>query len=195
MIVCSTGYDLNSTIHQSLAECLCVVNNILLVNLKFRLQCLFEADCLSCDHMHQWSALNTWEDCFVKVILVRNFLTAQNHSASRSAQCLVCRGRHNVCIWNWAWMKSCCHKSCNMCHINHEHCTTCVCDLTEFLEINSSRISGCSCNDHFRFTFHCNLFHFIIINKSLIIDTIWYYMEIASGKIDRRTMCQMSAMV
>ena len=78
VIVCSTGYDLNSTIHQSLAECLCVVNNILLVNLKFQPQCLLEADCLGPDHMHQWSALNTREDCFVKVILVRNFLTAQN---------------------------------------------------------------------------------------------------------------------
>ena len=195
MIVCSTGYDLNSTIHQSLAECLCVVNNILLVNLKFRLQCLFEADCLGCDHMHQWSALNTREDCFVKVILVRNFLTAQNHSASRSAQCLMRRCRHYMSIRNWAWMKSCCHKSCNMRHIDHEHCTTCVCDLTESLEINGSRISGCPCNDHFWFTFHCKLFHFIIINESLVIDTIWYYMKITSGKIDRRTMCQMSTMV
>ena len=75
VIVCSTGYDLNSTIHQSLAECLCIVNDILLVYFKLRLKCLFKADCFRCDHMHQRSALDSRENSFVKVIFVCDFLT------------------------------------------------------------------------------------------------------------------------
>ena len=65
MIIRSTGNDLDTAVHQTLAECLRIVHDVLLVYLKFRLKRFFEADCLCRDHMHERATLDAREDRFV----------------------------------------------------------------------------------------------------------------------------------
>ena len=80
-------------------------------------------------------------------------------------------------------MKSCCHQTCNMCHINHQVSTAFICDLTEPLKINDSGISAGSCHDQLRLILHRQLLDLIIIDIALIIDTIRYNVEIFSGEV------------
>ena len=197
MVVCTIGYDLDATVLQTVAQCLCVIYNTLLICLEAVLQCLFEAYGFCCDDMHQRSTLNTREYGFVEVevIFLHGFFGYQDHTASRSAQCFVCRSGNDVCIVDRAWMKSCCHQTCDMCHIYHQICTAFVCDLTETWKINGSRISTCTGNDHFRFALHRDLFYFVIINESFVVNSIRYDVEISTGKVDRASVCQMSAVI
>ena len=43
MVVCTIGYDLDAAVLQTVAQCLCVIYNTLLICLEAVLQCLFEA--------------------------------------------------------------------------------------------------------------------------------------------------------
>ena len=135
--------------------------------------------------MHQRTSLDSWEDCLVKVVLVCRFLIAENHSAARSAQSLV-RGRcHDIRIRDRAWMKSCRHKTCYMCHIDHKKRAACVRDLTELLKVDRARVGTGTGNDHLRLALEGNLHHLVVIDESLVVHTVRYDMKIGSGKIDR----------
>ena len=157
VIVCTTGYNPDSSVHQTLAKSLGIVNNVLLILLKVICKGFFEADSLGCDHMHQRTSLNAWEHCLIEVIFICGFLIAENHTASRSTQRFMRSCGYHISIRNRARMKSCCHKSCNVSHINHQYCPNLICNLTELLEINGSCISGCTGNDHFGLTLQCDL--------------------------------------
>ena len=172
MIICSSGYNLHSTVHQSLTECLCIFDDLFLIFCEFRLQGFFEAYRFSCDHVFQWSSLDSREYSFIKVEFICCFLITEDQTASWSAQCLMCRRCCDICVRDRAWMKSCCNKSCDMGHINHQVCSYFIRDLTEFFEINDSCISTCSRNDHLWFFFYCDLTYLIIIDHTLVVHSV-----------------------
>ena len=104
-----------------------------------------------------------------------------------------CRG--HMRIGDGARMKTCCHQTCDVRHIHHQHCTDLIGNLSEFLEINRSGICGGSCNNHLRLCFQCDLTKLIIIDKSVVIDTVGNNLEILAGNIYRTSVCQMSAVI
>ena len=57
--------------------------------------------------------------CNFRYDLFCKFFTTQNHTATWTTKGFVCGGGYNISIGNRGWMKSCCYKSCNMCHIHH----------------------------------------------------------------------------
>ena len=185
MIVCTTGYDLDISVHQSLAKCLCIINDRFSVCFEIIGKSFLEADCFCCDHMHQRTALDTRENCLVEIIFICCFLIAEDHTATWSAQCLMCCRCYNICVWDRAFMHACCNQTCNMCHIYHKYGTDFIGDLTEFLKIDLTCISRSSCNDHLWLTFQCDLSYLIIIDKAFIINAIWYTVEIFTGHIHR----------
>ena len=73
--------------------------------------------------------------------LILSFLIPENKTTTRSAKCLVSSCSNYISIWEWAWMKACCHKSGDVCHIYHENSSACICSLSEFLKINGSAVS------------------------------------------------------
>ena len=92
-------------------------------------------------------------------------------------------------------MKSCCHETCNVCHIYKKDCANFVSDLPKFLEIDRSCICGGTCDDHLRLALLCDRHNIIIVDHTVIIHAVRYNIEIGSGKIDRTSVCQMSAVV
>ena len=82
-------------------------------------------------------------------------------------------------------MKPCGNKACNMRHIYHKHCTVCVCNISHCFKINFSWISGSTCNHKFRFNFINLLCKFLVINKSVFINTVRYKVEILTADISR----------
>ena len=81
-------------------------------------------------------------------------------------------------------MKSCCYKTCNMSHIYHKYSTYLIGNFPELLKIYCSCISTCACYNHLRLTFKCKSSHLIIIKVSVLIYTVWYYMEVLSRHIN-----------
>ena len=195
MVVRSSGNNLNASVHQSFAKSLRIVYDVLLIGLKLIRQRFLEAHCLCCDHMHQRAPLYSGENSLIKVILVCCLLICKDHTASGAAQRLMGRGGHYICIGDRAWMKSCCHKTCNMCHIYHQYRSYFVCHFPEFLKVNGSGIGRCSCNDHLGLTFQCNLPELIIINEAVIVDAIRNNLKILAGNVYRASMSKMAAMI
>src|SRR5699024_952027 len=147
VIVCITGHDLHTALLESLAECLGILHDLLLILPKLRLERFPEAHCLCRDHMHQRSALDSREYCLVEVKLLIHLVAGEDHSPARSAECLVGRCRRHMGVRDRAWMKACCNKFCNMSHVYHQVCSDFVCDLTEALEIDRARVCAGSCHD------------------------------------------------
>ena len=82
-------------------------------------------------------------------------------------------------------MKSRRNQTSNVRHVNHEHGTAGVRDLTEFLKVDRARVGTGTCNNHLRLALEGNLHHLVVIDESLVVHTVRYDMKIGSGKIDR----------
>ena len=150
MVVGSSRNDLDASVHQSLAEGLCIIDNSLLVNLEIIAERLLEADCLRRDDVHQRAALNAGENCLVEIVLFIYRVAGKNHSSTGTAQRLVGRRGRNVRIGDGARMKTCCHKSRNVRHIYHQNSAHLISHLTELLEIDCPGICRCTGNNHLR---------------------------------------------
>ena len=98
MVVRTAGYNVNSSGQKTFAESLSIVDDILCINLEFGRKSFFEAYCLSCNDMHERSALNSGEDCLIEIVFLSGFLIGKNHTASGSAKSLVCGCCNNVRI-------------------------------------------------------------------------------------------------
>ena len=133
--------------------------------------------------MHQRTTLNTGENCLVEIVFLSGFLIGKDHTTSWSSQCFMGCCGNNICIRDWAWMKTCGYQSCDMCHVYHQYSTYFICHFSEFLKINGSCISAGTCNDHLRLTFQSQFSHSVIIQETIIIYTIRYYLKIFTGYI------------
>ena len=141
------------------------------------------------------AALDAREYGFVKVELLIHFIAGEDHAAARSSQCLM-RGRcRHMRVRDRAGMESRRHESGDVRHIDHQIRADFVSDLAETLEIDRARVSAGAGNDHFRPALLRDLQHIVIIDHAFVIDAIRYDIEILSGHIDRRAVCQMAAVV
>ena len=195
MIVRSAGHDLDLTVHQSLCQRLGIVSHPLHILFELRLQRLREAHSLRCDHMHQRTALNPREHRLVEVVLFICRGSGHNHAAPRSPKGLVGGSCHNVRVGHRTLMQSGCHQSGDMSHIHHQHCPAGVSDLTEFLEIDGSRIGAGPCDDHLWLALHGDLHHVVVVDEALIVYPVGHNVKISSGKVYGASMGQMSAVI
>src|SRR5438105_9839817 len=86
MSIRATGYDVEPVGFQPVSQRLSIRNYISGVKLECRSQRLSERHRLGSDHVHQWAALQTWEDRSIN--LARNlFVIGENESGARAAQC------------------------------------------------------------------------------------------------------------
>ena len=177
MIVCTTGYNRNTSLHKACSKCLSIHKNLFLIILEVITECFLQCNSLCCDYMHQRAALSTRENSRIQFLCIF-FCTAENHTASWSAKCLMGCCCNNMCIRDRAWMQTCCHKTGNMGNINHQNSINLVCDFSKSLEINCSAVCAGTSNNQLRLTFKSNSFYFIIVNKTVFINTIRYTMEI-----------------
>ncbi|MPM58964.1 hypothetical protein SDC9_105799 [bioreactor metagenome] len=136
VVICSAGHDSESFVHQLCRQCLCIVDNLLLVYIEVLFHGFLEANSFGCNNMHQRATLYSRENCLVN--LLGKFALAQNHTASWASQCLVSSCSYKICIFNWIWMKFCSNKSCNVSHVNHEVSSHFICNFSESLEVYES---------------------------------------------------------
>ena len=82
-------------------------------------------------------------------------------------------------------MKSCCNKTCNVCHIYEKISSNFFCDICKNIKTDLSRISRSSCYDHLRFAFMCKLSDLIVIQNTVIIDIVRYEIVKDTRKVYR----------
>ena len=153
MIICSAGYQFYAAFGQTVCQSLRVFHYFFSVLFKFRFQSFTQANCFTCNHMHQGTTLNTRKNCFVNGFCI--FFFTKNQSASGAAQCFVGCCCYNVRPLHRIWMNACCNQTCNMRHIYHKHSAYFICNFTQTFKINDSCICTCTCNNHFWFYFFC----------------------------------------
>ena len=128
-------------------------------------------------------------------MLLCKFLAGKDHTTSRSAQCLMCCGCCNMCIWDRTLMIACSDKSRNMSHINHQKSTNFIGDLAETLEVDLSGICTCTGYDQLWLAFLCDALYLIIVDEAFVVDTVRNTVEVFTGKVNRASVCQMSAVI
>ena len=112
--------------------------------------------------MHQRAALCSREDRLVDRLGI--FFFAEDQAASRSAERLVRRAGYDVSVVYRILVETCRYQTCNVSHVNHEECTDFVCDLTEDIETDLSRISGCSANDQLRLVLASHFSYVVVVD-------------------------------
>ena len=135
--------------------------------------------------MHERTALCAREDGFVEVELVSSLPVAHDKTAAGSAKSLVCSSRYDISYSDGALMHTRGNKACDMRDIYHHICSDLVSDLSDALKINSSGICARTCKDHLRLTLKSDLFHLIIIYKTVGINAVMNTVKIFTGDIYR----------
>ena len=167
MVIRTAGDNVKPVLDEAACQRFRVQHDLVLVRLKLRLQRLAEADSLRCNDVAERSALDARKDRLVDG-LHDILAVAEDHTAARSAQGFVGRGRDNVRILERIRMLAGRNKARNVSHIDHEHRTDLVRDLAERFKIDGSGISRSTGHDHLRHLALCDLTHFIVIDAARI---------------------------
>ena len=86
------------------------------------------------------------------------------------------------------------HQAGNMRHIDHEERATGIADLTEFCEVNHSRVGAGARDNQLWLYLHSLLIKLVVVDSACLrTDAVCDKIEITSRHIDRGTMRQMAA--
>ena len=171
MVVRAAGNQIEALILEGCRQCLCVVNDALLVSLELRLECLAEADSLRRDDVLERTALGAREDRLVE-LLGKLLVVGEDNAAARTAQGLVGGGGHDVRIRNRALMQTGGDQTCDMRHIDEQVCADLVCDLSELFKINGTRISGGAGDDHLRLLLLRQVADCVIVDVAVVVYAV-----------------------
>ena len=120
-----------------------------------------ETNCLCGNYVHKRTALQSGEYSLVDR-LCKLFL-AENESASRSAESLMCRRRYYIGIGDGVHVQTSRNETCNMRHIDHEVCADFLGNLRDLLEIYRSCICTCAGYDELGLALESCFSHVVII--------------------------------
>ncbi|MNI42652.1 hypothetical protein D3C73_969530 [compost metagenome] len=193
MVVSTAGHKVKAFADERFGQYFSVFHNVFCICFKRRLQCFTKSYCFGSDHVHKWSTLCTREYRFIDSCCPR--LTAQNHTAARSAKCFVSCCSYKMRMWNWAWVKTRSNQTCDMSHIHHEESTYIVSDGSKLFKVDDTWVSTCTSNDHTRTMLECCFANFVIINtEGIFLHTISYEIIEKTGCINWTTMSQVTTM-
>ena len=194
MVVGTARDQFHSSASQAVSEGVGIADDLGLIFFEGGLECFAKADCLTGDDMHQRAALGAGEDRLVDCL--GEAFTAEDHTASGTAEGLVCSGGDDVRIGNRVGMQSGCDQTGDMRHIHHQVSTAGVSNFSEFGKVNRPRISGSTGDNQFGFMLHCQLHQFGVVDTAgLPVDAIGDDVEVFTGDVDLGAVGQMSTFV
>jgi putative ATPase len=192
MRIGTAGDELQTVIDECFAERFGIFDDVLLILLKGRFKRFLESDGLCRDDVHQGSSLNSGE--YGRIDFSSVFFFTEDDAASRPAERLVRRRRHEVGIRDGIHMETRRDESGDVSHIDKEQCPDLIGDFTELRKIKLARVGARAGDDHLRLHFESALANILIINLLRIgHDLICFRMEILSGDVDFHTVRQVTA--
>ena len=90
-------------------------------------------------------------------------------------------------------MHACRHQARDVRHIHHQVSAHLVRHLAEALEINGSGVCAGSCDNHFRSALLRDTQDFIVIQHTIVVDSVRNHVKIGSGEVRGASVCQVSA--
>ena len=144
------------------------------------------------DDVHQRAALQAWEDGGIQRFFV-GIVTAQNHTAARTAQGFVGGGGDEVAEWYRVGIFATGNQAGVVRHIDKEICTHFIGDFAEFRPVDLQRVGRCAGHNHFGFVFKRQAFDFGIVENFIFIQTISNGIVEFAGNIDAGTVGQVAA--
>ena len=202
MIVCTASNNIISEIDKFFSHSLAIFYYILDIFFILIGHGFFCTNCFCSDNMHQRPTLSSGK--YRTINFLCKFRFAENQSASRPTQSLMCGSGNNVCNSKRRRMNASSNQTSNMGHINHEigliifiKCNISIkADSTNnlfyFVEIYNSTICASTSKNKFRLIISDFIFKIIIINEAIAINAIEYYIICLAAEIDRRTMSKMA---
>ena len=170
-----------------------VGDDALLVRLELRLERLAEADRLCGDDMLERAALCAGEDGLVK-LLCQFLIVRQDNAAARTAQRLVRGGGDDIRVGNRTLVQTGSHQTGNVRHIDHQVSAVAMCDLGHFLEVDGTRICGCTCNDQLRAMLLDSLLKLSVVDEAILVYAVGNKVVVLAGLVDRRAVAQVTAL-
>ncbi len=168
MRVGATGDDIETALDQLISERLRVLDDLFLIAFEFGAECLAKCDRFACNHMHQRTALNAGEDGGV-AFLCNRFIVRQDHTAPWATQCLVCCGGRDMRMREGRGVKTRCHKSGKVRHIDEQVGADTIRDLAHFCEVNDARNGRSTGDDHFGLMFGGKALDLVIIKQAILL--------------------------
>mmetsp|Transcript_84816 Transcript_84816/g.150186 ORF Transcript_84816/g.150186 Transcript_84816/m.150186 type:complete len:202 (+) Transcript_84816:442-1047(+) len=191
MVVSTTRHQIEALTRQRLAEGLCILDDLLLVQLEFWCLSLLQGDGQRCDGVIVWPTLETWEDSAVDLflnvphdriaLLVYAALAfpEEDHGTSGSPQGFVCRGRDNICECKGRRDNTACHEARDVGHVSQQICAACIRDLAHSAIVNHAGIRTGASNQDFWADAHGKFLTLIIIDVArLLVEAVWDRLEI-----------------
>ena len=86
------------------------------------------------------------------------------------------------------------HQTGNVRHIDHQVSAVAMCDLGHFLEVDGTRIRGCTCNDQLRAMLLDSLLKFSIVDEAILVYAVGNKVVVLAGLVDRRAVAQVTAL-
>ncbi|MPM95524.1 hypothetical protein SDC9_142679 [bioreactor metagenome] len=117
MIIGPAGHDPKALIGECVAQCLGILDDLLLIFCKLRTGGFLKSHRLGGDNVHQRTALHTREHSLVNFF--SKGLLAQDKTAPWAAQGFMGRGSDKIRVGYRVLVQSRCHQARNMRHINH----------------------------------------------------------------------------
>ena len=75
-------------------------------------------------------------------------------------------GGYDICVLHRVLVLACCDQTCDVRHINEQICADFLCNLCKLVEMDGTRVSGSTCNDHLRLVLDCLLANVLIVSST-----------------------------
>ena len=82
----------------------------------------------------------------------------------------------------------------NVRHIDHQVSAVAMCDLGHFLEVDGTRIRGCTCNDQLRAMLLDSLLKLSVVDEAILVYAVGNKVVVLAGLVDRRAVAQVTAL-
>ena len=192
MVVGAAGYNPKACILELGSKNLCILDDLSLILLEFRLERFIEACCLRCDSVHQRAALSAGEDALIDSLC--KLLFAENDTAAGTAKGLMGGAGNDISIGNGVHVKACSDKTCDMSHIYHEQRTDLMSDVCNNIKANSTGICTCAGNDELGAALMCDTAELVVIDLLIgLAYTVRNDVEILTAHIDRAAVSEVAA--
>ena len=193
VIVGTAGNQLDTARLQLCSHSLGILDDLACVLLELRLQCLAEANRLGRDNMLERTALGAREYSGVNA-LCQNCVVGQDQAAARTTKRLVGGGGNNVSIRHRVLVLTAGNQTGNVRHIDHQVSAVAMCDLGHFLEVDGTRIRGCTCNDQLRAMLLDSLLKLSVVDEAILVYAVGNKVVVLAGLVDRRAVAQVTAL-
>ena len=210
VVVCTARADEEATVDECLSQCGSILLHLLLIFHELWLESLTECNCLSSNHVLQWTTLLAREHSRIQNLRhhlhlslwcsqaprVFEILAEEDNTTSRTAQRLMCSRSNDMSVLQWVVEQASGNQTSWVSHVNHQEGTHLVSNLTHASIVPFAAISRTATNNQLWLILQSETFHLIIIHTAcLLIQVVANRTIKDTGSIHMATVRKVASVV